>query len=719
MSLYPGFEKLTAEVLNVISEENWPIGDQRRQFFPEWMLLYHFALHPCRVQHHSNSHNLTRATPHFYIVPMPWRALSSISDERQREHMFGSAEKIMGPIARGALFQNDPEHHVVLHTSTSALSSVFRRLSNAFVDPRTIFLHLEGVEGDPRAGPGKNKYYIAGSRTVTVPYFVESPACMREAHAQLNPIELAQARAETGTGARVYMRASAKKGGAFRKLLAHVFANDAAADVQLGAKATRQGIIEKLPARAQLATFLATQDAFANSTFCLVPPGITATSKRLYEAMVVGCVPVLVSDKYVLPGSRILPWDRAIVRHRQADAQTLPTRLIAISDADVMEYRRVGATLLRRLRYADAGGSAASLVWNEIARLGNGAPIGALDVLPGKLKAAVATSGQLVMTACSASATYAAGQQKSGSTAAQTGRASVQGCIRWHRSLRSSGYRGPVAIATGDAVPPQELLALMADRRGGGTWLLRDLEARLPRHVPVASLERTLPGLAGNQLRLVWYASILSELEVYAPRANVLALDARDVVLQADPIAALTAAATRLSERWQLAFVGDCLTPALTDRYFKAWGPKCLPPSALAALGQSPPVNGGVVLGKARALRRLYAKAAILASAQPTACKEGAREQHVLTGAAYELRALHPRSVVVVPNNIGMQTAVFNMGVNNEYVYQRHLKLNERSGFVEGPAGQKIAILHQFERRNRAPVFEFLQRHATRTKAWS
>ena len=124
-------------------------------------------------------------------------------------------------------------------------------------------------------------------------------------------------------------------------------------------------------------------------------------------------------------------------------------------------------------------------------------------------------------------------------------------------------------------------------------------------------------------------------------------------------------------------------------------------------------------MGKARALRWLYAKAAILATAQPIACKEGAREQHVLTGAAYELKALHSESVVVVPNDLGKQTAVFNMGINNDYVYKRHVTLNERTGFVEGPAGQKIAIIHQFERRTRKPVFEFLQRHAARTKAWS
>ena len=35
--------------------------------------------------------------------------------------------------------------------------------------------------------------------------------------------------------------------------------------------------------------------------FCLVPAGLTPTSRRFYEAIASTCVPVLISDRFVVP----------------------------------------------------------------------------------------------------------------------------------------------------------------------------------------------------------------------------------------------------------------------------------------------------------------------------------------------------------------------------------------------------------------------------------
>ena len=74
----------------------------------------------------------------------------------------------------------------------------------------------------------------------------------------------------------------------------------------------------------------------------------------------------------------------------------------------------------------------------------------------------------------------------------------------------------------------------------------------------------------------------------------------------------------------------------------------------------------------------------------------GGREQHLLTGAAYALAALHPHDVCQLPNGVTEQVAALNLGVNNNISL---LRCNERLGRIEAPNGRSIAIIHQYDRR--------------------
>lgn len=720
LSVYPGFELLTAMVVNQ-TDAICPIGVENRQFLPEFFLLQSFLSHPCRVPHRQGARPLGsgNARPHFYVIPVLWRALSLLcqtpSVRRRRAAraagcpLARTAAALVSSLVNSSLFRFDAEHHILLHTSTAARVDLWGwdALANALSDPRVIALHFEGRGGDARA-----QAYRPSSRTIPVPYFVEPQlGVTRELRQWAGRASLQLATAQTGSGARVFLRSSAAKGAAQRTELVAAFAGQQDADV-----AATHGVarFDRKTAEEMRATFLATTVAMGRSTFCLVPSGITATTRRLYEALSAGCVPVLLSARFTLPFSRVLNWSAALINASAVPTSTLPALLRGISQGEIARLRRAGAALSRHVSYTD--GDAAELTWNEIVRLGY--PNAAHKrverqqrrLLPPPLLDATRRHGTLVLTVCASSAGYRINQKR------QT---LPRDCARWLRSLRAH-YSGAAAIAMGGTPDARLKLAASADLEADGqrrTWLLPKLESRLPTSPPAAT--EPAATLRGNQLRLVWYATILSELHEADPAASVLAVDARDLLFQANPMTALRAAAPAPC---RLRLVADCTCAARNDSYFSLWGTRCLPPPLLAALGDDPPINGGVVFGAAGAMRALYAKAAVLATSasdeaqyvvsaaraplSPRQCVAGGREQHLITGAAYALAQLHPRDVCTLPNALERQTAAFNLGVNNRV---STLRLNEATGRLESPGGRAIAIVHQYDRR--AAVKAFLRRH--------
>ena len=617
-----------------------------------------------------------------------------------------TAAALVSSLVNSSLFRFDAEHHILLHTSTAARVDLWGwgALANALSDPRVIALHFEGRGGDARA-----QAYRPSSRTIPVPYFVEPQlGVTRELQQWAGRASLQLATAQTGSGARVFLRSSAGKGAVQRKELVGAFAGQQDADV-----AATHGVarFDRKTVEAMRATFLATTAALRGSTFCLVPSGITATTRRLYEALAAGCVPVLLSARFTLPFSRVLNWSAALINASAEPASSLPALLRAISQGEVARLRRAGAELSRHVSYTD--GDATDLTWNEIVRLGDAAYKRTEQqqrrLLPLPLVQATRRHGTLVLTVCASSAGYRVNQKR------QT---LPRDCVRWLRSLRAH-YSGAAAIAMGGTPDAQFKLAAAADLEDGQrrTWLLSKLETRLPASPPAAT--EPAATLRGNQLRLVWYAAILSELHEADPAASVLAVDARDLLFQANPIAALLAAAPAPC---RLRLVADCTCAARNDSYFSLWGTRCLPPPLLVALGDDPPINGGVVFGAAGAMRALYAKAAVLATTasdeaqyvvaaaraplSPPQCVAGGREQHLITGAAYALAQLHPRDICTLPNALERQTAAFNLGVNNRV---STLRLNEVTGRLESPGGRAIAIVHQYDRR--AAVKAFFRRH--------
>ena len=58
------------------------------------------------------------------------------------------------------------------------------------------------------------------------------------------------------------------------------------------------------------------------AVFCLAPRGDTASSRRVYESIAAGCIPVIISDKLSLPFASRLSYADFSVRFGEQEALT-------------------------------------------------------------------------------------------------------------------------------------------------------------------------------------------------------------------------------------------------------------------------------------------------------------------------------------------------------------------------------------------------------------
>lgn len=89
-------------------------------------------------------------------------------------------------------------------------------------------------------------------------------------------------------------------------------------------------------------------DLMKRSTFCLVPRGRRLGSFRFLEALSFGCIPVILSDGWVLPFNEIIDWSKASVRFNESSLLIVADMLRDISDETIGRLRANGQALYNR-----------------------------------------------------------------------------------------------------------------------------------------------------------------------------------------------------------------------------------------------------------------------------------------------------------------------------------------------------------------------------------
>lgn len=91
------------------------------------------------------------------------------------------------------------------------------------------------------------------------------------------------------------------------------------------------------------------------SKFCLCPEGWHPWSPRPVYSVLLGCIPVVVSDRQELPLSNLIDWDAFTVWIRPADIAGMDAVLRAISDAEVGARQLAMGRAWRALWYGTGG----------------------------------------------------------------------------------------------------------------------------------------------------------------------------------------------------------------------------------------------------------------------------------------------------------------------------------------------------------------------------
>lgn len=100
-------------------------------------------------------------------------------------------------------------------------------------------------------------------------------------------------------------------------------------------------IYEVLPP--EIANNISYAEHMKRSRYCLCPKGFEVNSPRIVEAILSGCVPVIIADNFVLPYSDVLDWTKFSITVAEKDIPQLKTILTSIPDGT---YRSMQSRLM-------------------------------------------------------------------------------------------------------------------------------------------------------------------------------------------------------------------------------------------------------------------------------------------------------------------------------------------------------------------------------------
>lgn len=96
-------------------------------------------------------------------------------------------------------------------------------------------------------------------------------------------------------------------------------------------------------------------DDMMSSKFCLCPEGWHAWNPRPYQAVLLGCIPVLLSEEIELAFEDMIDYSKFMVRVHPQDVSKLKTVLAAVSDYEVEGMRREMEKVWRLFSYSKQG----------------------------------------------------------------------------------------------------------------------------------------------------------------------------------------------------------------------------------------------------------------------------------------------------------------------------------------------------------------------------
>lgn len=105
-----------------------------------------------------------------------------------------------------------------------------------------------------------------------------------------------------------------------------------------------------------------------NSTFCLCPEGWHAWTPRPVEAVLLNCIPVLLTERLELPLAELVNWDEFAIRVRPADVGHLMNILRAVPDDEIARRRTAMARAWRAFSYNDGYGRAQLSILDALQR---------------------------------------------------------------------------------------------------------------------------------------------------------------------------------------------------------------------------------------------------------------------------------------------------------------------------------------------------------------
>lgn len=261
-------------------------------------------------------------------------------------------------LIRKSIYLNKKAKILIIHSSTRDWPSIFtKEIYHYLLSDRVMVAALEGSKGDLRP----TAYRFNNNKDISIPYVIHYQHIINAftRYTSIDDVIMMVNDNTSNNNKDIFIEMTCSATHRYRKYFAKVLNNAPElkgknTHIIVNSLINSSSITRDNPKYQDGNMISSSMDRMARAVFCLVPRGITSTSRRLYEAIINICIPIILSNNFRVPFTNyhyhnidinnnigVVDSSKFIIKWNESDIKDLPMYLVNNMTIDIITTMQI------------------------------------------------------------------------------------------------------------------------------------------------------------------------------------------------------------------------------------------------------------------------------------------------------------------------------------------------------------------------------------------